>query len=308
MEEFFSITPENILLLGSKITNTKIPLTERTRALFTLKSIGSDEAVDSMKDGLLDESVLLAHEVAYCLGQTRNPHAIPSLSMALRNEKLDSMVRHEAAEALGAIGDASSIEVLKEFTNHPLPEISETCEVAIDLIEWRLNNKEVPEDEEDIYQSVDPAPPSKKKSVAELKEELNNHNLRIFQRYRALFKLRNLGTEEAVLAISSALYDDDNGALFSHEVAFVLGQLRHPAAINGLKHALENVKNHDMVRHEASEALGNIDSVDTKPILESFLNDNIKVVKESVEVALDIFHYNASNEFQYADGIVKNDV
>jgi deoxyhypusine monooxygenase len=46
------------------------------------------------------------------------------------------MVRHEAAEALGAIGDYSVIPVLQKYLNHQLPEISESCEVAIDLLDW----------------------------------------------------------------------------------------------------------------------------------------------------------------------------
>jgi len=44
------------------------------------------------------------------------------------------MVRHEAAEALGAIGDISSKSVLEKFLHHEKPEISESCEVALDLL------------------------------------------------------------------------------------------------------------------------------------------------------------------------------
>ena len=44
------------------------------------------------------------------------------------------MVRHEAAEALGAIGDRSARPVLEKFLSDPLPEVSESCEVALDLL------------------------------------------------------------------------------------------------------------------------------------------------------------------------------
>lgn len=44
---------------------------------------------------LTDPSALLAHEVAYCLGQMQNSYAIPFLVDTLKNESLDSMVRHE---------------------------------------------------------------------------------------------------------------------------------------------------------------------------------------------------------------------
>lgn len=39
------------------------------------------------------------------------------------------MVRHEAAEALGAIADASAADVLREYVSHARPEIAETCQV-----------------------------------------------------------------------------------------------------------------------------------------------------------------------------------
>ena len=44
------------------------------------------------------------------------------------------MVRHEAAEAIGAIGCLSTKSILEKFVNHELPEISESCEVALDLL------------------------------------------------------------------------------------------------------------------------------------------------------------------------------
>lgn len=39
------------------------------------------------------------------------------------------MVRHEAAEAMGAIGDASVVEILKKYSSDKLPEVAETCQV-----------------------------------------------------------------------------------------------------------------------------------------------------------------------------------
>jgi len=46
------------------------------------------------------------------------------------------MVRHEAAEALGAIGDRTALLVLRKFETDSEPVISESCEVALDLLEW----------------------------------------------------------------------------------------------------------------------------------------------------------------------------
>ncbi len=50
------------------------------------------------------------------------------------------------------------------------------------------------------YLSEDPAPPfEKEKDVVELRTILLNPELPLFERYRAMFSLRNLGGEEAVL-------------------------------------------------------------------------------------------------------------
>lgn len=54
--------------------------------------------------GFGDASALLKHECAYCLGQMQDVRAIPALTAVLRDEAQDTMVRHEAGEALGALG------------------------------------------------------------------------------------------------------------------------------------------------------------------------------------------------------------
>ena len=46
------------------------------------------------------------------------------------------MVRHEAAEALGAIGNLKAKPVLEEFLHDENPEVAESCEVALDLLNW----------------------------------------------------------------------------------------------------------------------------------------------------------------------------
>ena len=79
--------------------------------------------------GFADESALLKHECAYCLGQMQDTGAIPHLNAVLEDEEQDVMVRHEAAEALGAIGEADSLDILTKYAAAPQPEIAETCQV-----------------------------------------------------------------------------------------------------------------------------------------------------------------------------------
>lgn len=89
-----------------------VPLHERFRALFTLKSLKTDQAIEIISEGVpqttffdaelninlsgfKDESALLKHELAYCLGQIKNEKALPVLESVLRDRGEDPMVRHE---------------------------------------------------------------------------------------------------------------------------------------------------------------------------------------------------------------------
>jgi len=47
--------------------------------------------------GFTDESALLKHELAYCLGQMKLPSALPVLESVLENIDEDPMVRHEVS-------------------------------------------------------------------------------------------------------------------------------------------------------------------------------------------------------------------
>lgn len=48
------------------------------------------------------------------------------------------MCRHEAAEALGALGDVGSLRALKGFRDDggEVEVVRETCEIAVGRIEW----------------------------------------------------------------------------------------------------------------------------------------------------------------------------
>jgi len=58
-----------------------------------------------------------------------------------------------------------------------------------------------------------------------------------------------------------------------------------------------------MVRHECAETLGSIGTDEFRHILESYLHDKERVVRESCEVALDISDYVNSTDFQYCNGL-----
>jgi len=140
-------------------------------------------------------------------------------------------------------------------------------------------------------------------SISTLKETLLDKSLPLFERYRAMFALRNIGTPAAVDALAAGFSDDS--ALFKHEIAFVFGQLLSPHAVPSLITVLQNTNESDMVRHEAAEALGGIATPEVLPHLREWMvrEDSPRVVKESCQVAIDMWEYENSGEFQYANGL-----
>ena len=55
------------------------------------------------------------------------------LTAAMRDEGEHPMVRHEAAEALGALGDPSVMGELREMLSHPVDILRESCVVALHM-------------------------------------------------------------------------------------------------------------------------------------------------------------------------------
>ena len=109
---------------------------QRMRALFALRNIGGVDAIEALAAAYSSKSALLKHEIAYVMGQMQDPAAVPHLINRLEDHGEDLMVRHEAAEALGAIGDRTALATLEKFVDDPEPVVAESCEVAMDLLEY----------------------------------------------------------------------------------------------------------------------------------------------------------------------------
>ncbi|EEB95517.1 hypothetical protein MPER_05500, partial [Moniliophthora perniciosa FA553] len=167
-----------------------------------------------------------------------------------------------------------------------------------------------------LYTSIDPAPPTSKllhgvtkpgdvsqDSIDKLRSELLDTKRPLFERYRAMFALRNIGSPAAVDALAAGFADDS--ALFKHEIAFVFGQLLSPHSVPSLLKVLQDVNESDMVRHEAAEALGGIGTAEVLPHITEWMNreDAPQVVRESCQVAVDMWEHENSGEFQYANGL-----
>ena len=98
--------------LEKTLLDTKLPLFQRYRAMFGLRDLASPpdlptavDAINALAKGLKDPSALFRHEVAFVFGQLCHPASIPSLTASLSDLSEVGMVRHEAAEALGSLGE-----------------------------------------------------------------------------------------------------------------------------------------------------------------------------------------------------------
>ncbi|XP_035230884.1 deoxyhypusine hydroxylase-like [Stegodyphus dumicola] len=301
------LSKENKLLvesIGRILIDVKRPMKERFRALFTLRNIGGELSIKCIEKCFEDSSALLKHECAYCLGQMRDALAVPKLESILNDAEEEVIVRHEAAEALAAIGLKSSCSVLRKHLNDPSREVSETCQIALE----KLQDKEIYNDDlsQNPYKSIDPTPPLPKSiynSVNELESILLDESQTLYKRYQAMFSLRNMGTDDSALALAKGL--TCGSPLFRHEIAYVLGQMQNKSTVKQLAEVLFNENEHEMVRHECAEALGAIATEECMEILNRYVKDEKRVVRESCEVALDMCDYENGKEFQYADALLK---
>ena len=325
------------------------PAAKLMRAIYYLRTLGTTEAVDVLCDSLRLKAVhspLIRHEMGYVLGQMQQVRACDCLEAVLADSDDDVMVRHECAEALGAIGAPQSLPLLKRMAEpvqkavvaastaidavaaeglvsagsfapspdavalaEPPEELRQTCEIARDFCQWKSEGQVGARPGVACacmlspYSTYDPAPPSPETdglTPAEIGARLLDASRPLFERYQAMFALRNRGGKACVVQLGRALVEDETSALLRHEVAYVLGQMQHPAGIEPLAESLRRVNEHSMVRHESAEALGAIESDEAEEmdrciaLLREFADpakERDLVVRESCEVALDAADY-----------------
>jgi len=266
------------------LNNEEAPLKERFRALFSLRLIKDDESVREISKAFTTSSVLLKHELAYVLGQMQVESALPVLADILENSKENEIVRHEAAEAIATFGDKKYGSLLEKYSSVEVSNsvaVSETCEIGASLIASGGA-------EESMFGTLDPAPASSEEKIEELRRKYLDTSTSLYGRYAAMFKLRDICTQESVDVLGKGFFCENRSDLFEHEIAFVFGQMCHPGAVKYLEQVLEDEKRHEMVRHEAAEALGNIGTKEAVEILNRHRNSPSRIVRESVEVGLDM--------------------
>ena len=112
--------------------------------------------------------------------------------------------------------------------------MAQTCQLALQRIQYHSQQEDPAEQDSSRYLSVDPTPAAPSSTPAnELHTILVDESARIFDRYRAMFALRNKGGREAVAALGAAF--SSQSALLKHEVAYVLGQMQDAEAVVTLR-------------------------------------------------------------------------
>lgn len=211
--------------LAAKLRLGGLTLPQKYRILCSLRNCSNASATDALLLALHDSSALFRHDVAFALGQRQDSAAIDALKAVLQDDAEHGMVRHEAAEALGAIGTASCLQPVQQCEQCSVREVAETCVLASQRMAYFAQHGEADSADESKFSSVDPTPALPLATPTEqLDGILNDESAAMFERYRALFALRNQGGAGAVQAMARCLRRSGS-ALLKHEVAYVLGQM-----------------------------------------------------------------------------------
>lgn len=138
--------------------------------------------------------------------------------------------------------------------------------------------------------------------VAVLRKDLCSEDVALAKRFRALFSLKHLASQNpatpqsipAVEAIAAAFTSPS--ALLKHELAYCLGQSGKEEAIHFLRAVIEDRKEDPMCRHEAAEALGALGDQTSLPLLRERRDDKSEeeVVRETCEIAIERLEWESS--------------
>lgn len=86
--------------LCERLVDQSQPISERFRALFSLRNLKGPGPRNALILASRDSSNLLAHEAAFALGQMQDAEAIPALESVLNDMSLHPIVRHEQQKPL----------------------------------------------------------------------------------------------------------------------------------------------------------------------------------------------------------------
>lgn len=94
-DKSFECPTEVEKFLCERLLDQSQPISERFRALFSLRNLKGSRPREALIRVTRDSSNLLAHEAAFALGQMQDIEAVPALEEVLKDLSLHSIVRHE---------------------------------------------------------------------------------------------------------------------------------------------------------------------------------------------------------------------
>lgn len=291
------------------LKNPASSVASKYKGIFELKSIATIESQNCLIESFesLDDSELLKHEIAYALGQMAFTAKIKEFLLSiLLNEKEKSVVRHEAGEALANSGTSDLIPIFEKYAiNYKIEEVNDTCSIGLEKLRTYDTLK-------DLYgkkytKTLEPAAPFSKEDLQlelekhgvkpddfynNIQEYTLNGNVSLFNRYRAMYFLRNDNSKEAINILCNLL-DKKNReftkTLLRHEVCFIFGQLEPESCLPTLEKVIVDETENEIVRHEAISAFAAISS--DKKLIEKYIEDKSRIVKESCLVGLNLIDY-----------------
>ena len=127
------------------IADINAPLASRLRALHRVEAI----PLGILQAAIVSSGALFQHELLYALGQRGGPGAVEFLAAVVARGDFCLVSRHEAIEALGALGPIEALPLLAKITAAPAPieefPVVESALLATERI-CRVNRIQVPVD------------------------------------------------------------------------------------------------------------------------------------------------------------------
>lgn len=225
------------------LMNPKNSIDDRIDGMTYMYNDKSKFAVKCMIKAFLrepeDGSDFMRHEICYCLGimgDTPENVALiqPFLEKILTERTHSEFVMHEVIQALQNINVENTFRFLEQFQDKKRTLEYETSYLTKRLLDWKAATecgKSEGLDVEKLNEDKDPAPlfnyklkPEYADIVFLKKILLDNEHYDLFERYRALYTLKDLDTEEAALALCMVLMRENwetCSELMRHDVAFV---------------------------------------------------------------------------------------
>ncbi|MCY3413108.1 MAG: HEAT repeat domain-containing protein [Candidatus Heimdallarchaeota archaeon] len=122
------------ILSESSILDPTIKEEIRIQLVFQHMNQGTEEDIDLLLKALKQESdPIVKHEIVFALGESASKKVVGPLIKELQVDG-NTFVRHEILLALGTLGNEDSVDFIKEFLDHPNPDIVESAYMALERI------------------------------------------------------------------------------------------------------------------------------------------------------------------------------